>query len=106
VHLCLPCRDDFRSRDGPDDRGRRYGREPYGRGGGYGGHRDGSRERDYGGRDYDGGGGYGRESPEFDSRRSPAPDEPPGKPLSKTMFIKRHIDDDLDEAEIDRRCAV
>jgi hypothetical protein len=32
-----------------------------------------------------------------------SPESDPGKLHSKTMFIKRHIDEDLDDAEIDKR---
>ena len=109
-------REDFRGRDGPDDRGRRYnGRDNFGRYGGGGGAggggggfgRDGSRERDMRDmRDRDWDGYQGRESPEYheygNRRGSPPPQD--GKPLSKTMYIKRHINDDVDDEEIDRRC--
>ena len=114
------CRDGWRGRDrdGADDRGppRHYerdrrdgfggGRDSFGGGrGGYGGY-DGGRDRDRE-RDWDGYGRGGRDSPAFaggDRGGSPPPDEP-NKVLSKTMFIKRYIDDDLDDHEIDKRCA-
>ena len=100
----LPCRDDMRGRDGPDDRRGGYGRDGFDRG--YRAHgRAGSRDRDRD-RDYDGYRG-GNDSPsyEYDRRGSPGPEEPE-KVLSKTQFIKRHVDDDPDDDEIDRRCAI
>lgn len=74
---------------------------------------------DYGGRgpgpNGGGGGSRGRgasvgESPEYPGgggrrmSRGMSPDDN-GAPLSKVMFIKRMIDEDLPEQEIDRRCA-
>jgi hypothetical protein len=72
------------------------------------------------------GGGYNRrsgpESPHFDGPGMMGPGDFPagrrmsrglspddgqaGPPLSKVMFIKRMIDEDLPEKEIDRRCAL
>jgi hypothetical protein len=107
----LHCREDPRSRDRDsiDDRDRRpYGREGHGRAGGYPNFgRAGSRDRDRG---YDGYDRGGPDSPpyEYEGRggsRGVSPDgTDSGKALSKTMFIKRHIDEDLDDTEIDKRC--
>jgi hypothetical protein len=106
-------REDPRARDpdGMDDRDRRvYGRDGHTRSGGYGSvGRASSRDRDRGYDIYDRG---APDSPPYEydvhgGSRGMSPDgSEPGKALSKTMFIKRHIDEDLDDAEIDKRCVL